>query len=89
MNYDQLVFNAGLVRGFDVGNLPEPVNLAFGIEARRESYQIEAGEPRLLRSRPGRGRAGRRAGLSRASSPAMSSTKIAPPTAPTSTSRRN
>ena len=45
MTYDQLTFNAGVVRGFEVGNLPEPLNLAFGVEARRESYQIEAGEP--------------------------------------------
>jgi iron complex outermembrane receptor protein len=45
MDYDQFVFNASIVRGFDVGGLPEPVNVAFGIEARRESYGIEAGEP--------------------------------------------
>ena len=45
MKYDQLVFNAGLVRGFEVGNMPEPLNVAVGVEARRESYQIEDGEP--------------------------------------------
>jgi iron complex outermembrane recepter protein len=45
MEYDQFVFNAGLVRGFEVGNLPEPVNLALGVEARRENYSIDAGEP--------------------------------------------
>jgi iron complex outermembrane receptor protein len=45
MEYNQLVFNAGFVRGFEVGNLPEPLNLALGIEARRENYSIEAGEP--------------------------------------------
>jgi iron complex outermembrane receptor protein len=45
MKYDQLVFNAGVVHGFEVGNLPEPLNLALGVEARRENYQIEAGEP--------------------------------------------
>ncbi len=44
MEYDQLVFNAGIVRGFDWG-LAEPVNLALGVEARRETYSIEAGEP--------------------------------------------
>jgi iron complex outermembrane recepter protein len=44
MEYDQLVLNAGLVRGFDWG-LAEPVNVAVGIEARQESYAIEAGEP--------------------------------------------
>jgi iron complex outermembrane recepter protein len=45
MDYDQFVFNAGVVRTFEVGGLPEGVNVAFGIEARRESYGIEAGEP--------------------------------------------
>ena len=45
MKYDQFVFNAGIVRDFEVGSLPEGVNVAFGIEARRESYGIEAGEP--------------------------------------------
>ncbi len=44
MEYNQLVLNAGIVRGFDWG-LAEPVNLAFGVEARRENYSIEAGEP--------------------------------------------
>jgi iron complex outermembrane receptor protein len=45
MKYDQLVFNAGIVRTFEVGGLPEGINVAFGIEARTESYSIEAGEP--------------------------------------------
>jgi len=45
MKYDQLVFNAGIVRTFEVGSLPEGINVAFGVEARTESYQIEAGEP--------------------------------------------
>jgi iron complex outermembrane receptor protein len=45
MIYDQFTFNAGIVRGFEMGSLPEPVNVAIGVEARRESYQIEAGEP--------------------------------------------
>jgi iron complex outermembrane recepter protein len=45
MKYDQLVFNAGVVRTFEVGSLPEGINVAFGIEARKESYSIEAGEP--------------------------------------------
>ncbi len=42
--YDQLVFGADFTRQFDWG-LAEPVNLAFGLEARREGYEIEAGEP--------------------------------------------
>jgi len=44
MNYDQFVLNAGLVRGFDVG-LAVPLNVALGIEGRREGYSIDAGEP--------------------------------------------
>ena len=44
MEYNQLVFNAGVVHGFEVG-LPEPLNLALGVEARRENYSIDAGEP--------------------------------------------
>jgi iron complex outermembrane receptor protein len=43
-NYDQLVFNVSGVRGFDAG-LASPLNIAIGIEARRESYEIFAGEP--------------------------------------------
>jgi len=45
MKYDQFVFNAGIVRTFEVGSLPEGINVAFGVEARRENYSIEAGEP--------------------------------------------
>jgi iron complex outermembrane receptor protein len=45
MEYDQFVLNASIVRGFEIGSLPEPLNVALGVEARRESYGIEAGEP--------------------------------------------
>jgi len=45
MKYDQFTLDGSIVRGFDVGSLPEPVNVALGIEARRESYGIDAGEP--------------------------------------------
>ena len=41
--YDQLVFNFSGVRGFDVG-LATPLNVALGVEARYENYQIHAGE---------------------------------------------
>jgi iron complex outermembrane receptor protein len=44
MTYDQLVGNADFSRDFDVG-LAGPLNVAFGLEARNESYQIGAGEP--------------------------------------------
>ncbi|MGQ0833973.1 MAG: TonB-dependent receptor plug domain-containing protein [Gammaproteobacteria bacterium] len=42
-DYDQLVFNFGLVRGFDWGGAA-PANVAVGLEARQESYSITAGE---------------------------------------------
>jgi len=41
--YDQLVFNLSGVRVFDVG-MATPLNVATGIELRREGYQISAGE---------------------------------------------
>ncbi len=62
-NTTSCVFNAGVVRGFEVGNLPEPLNLALGVEARRENYGIEAGEPASYELRTGRRRTGRCAGL--------------------------
>jgi iron complex outermembrane recepter protein len=43
-NYDQLVLNVSGVRGFEAG-LASPLNIAIGIEARRETYEIFAGEP--------------------------------------------
>lgn len=42
--YDQWVGNADFSRDFDVG-LAGPLNVAFGAEARREGYEIGAGEP--------------------------------------------
>jgi iron complex outermembrane receptor protein len=44
MTYDQLVGNADFSRDFQVG-LAGPLNVAFGLEARNESYQIGAGDP--------------------------------------------
>lgn len=44
MEYDQLVFNLGFVRATSFGR-GTPINIALGVEARRESYGIEAGEP--------------------------------------------
>lgn len=43
-DYDQLVFNFSGVRGMEVG-LASPLNIAVGLEARRETYSITAGEP--------------------------------------------
>lgn len=44
LTYDQLVFGADFTRQVEVG-LSGPLNLAFGLEARREGYEITAGEP--------------------------------------------
>lgn len=44
LTYDQWTGNADFNRDFDVG-LAGPLNVAFGLEARREGYEIGAGEP--------------------------------------------
>ena len=44
-SYNQLVYNLTGVRKFDVGGLASPLNVAVGTEARREGYQLHAGEP--------------------------------------------
>jgi len=41
---DQFVLNGDFSRQLEVG-LAGPLNVAFGLEARREGYQIQAGEP--------------------------------------------
>jgi len=47
--YDQLVFNVSGVRTYDVG-LSSPLNVAAGVEVRREGYEIFAGEPDSYRN---------------------------------------
>jgi iron complex outermembrane receptor protein len=42
--YSQVVANLSAVRGFDVGGLASPLNVAWGVEARQEMYEINAGE---------------------------------------------
>jgi iron complex outermembrane receptor protein len=49
-DYDQLVFNLSGVRGIEVSGLASPLNVAVGVEARRESYSITAGEPDSYRN---------------------------------------
>jgi iron complex outermembrane receptor protein len=49
-DYDQLVFNLSAVRGIEMASLASPLNVAVGIEARRESYSITAGEPDSYRN---------------------------------------
>lgn len=44
VQFDQQVLNFTAVNGYDLG-LASPVNVAFGVEARREAYSLEPGEP--------------------------------------------
>jgi iron complex outermembrane receptor protein len=48
-DYNQLTFNVSGVRGFDAG-MASPLNVAIGLEARREGYSIHAGEPDSYRN---------------------------------------
>jgi iron complex outermembrane receptor protein len=45
LKFGQLTANLDVVRAFDVARLSSPLNVAFGAEARRDAYGIEAGEP--------------------------------------------
>lgn len=49
-DYDQWVFNLSGVTSFDVASFASPVNLATGVEIRREGYSIFAGEPDSYRN---------------------------------------
>lgn len=49
-NYDQVVANFSAVTSFDIAALASPVNMATGVELRRESYSIFAGEPDSYRN---------------------------------------
>jgi iron complex outermembrane receptor protein len=49
-DYDQVVLNFSGVRTLDVGALSSPLNIAVGVEARREGYGIFAGEPDSYRN---------------------------------------
>jgi len=44
-DYDELVLNVSAVRKVDLSWASSPLNVATGIEARREAYSIFAGEP--------------------------------------------
>ncbi|HEY0686488.1 MAG TPA: TonB-dependent receptor [Steroidobacter sp.] len=48
-DYDQLTLNVSGVRTVDVG-LASPLNIAIGVEARRETFGIDAGEPDSYRN---------------------------------------
>jgi iron complex outermembrane recepter protein len=44
-DYGQLVLNVSGVRPVEIGAFASPLNVAVGLEARRETYAIHAGEP--------------------------------------------
>jgi iron complex outermembrane recepter protein len=48
--HSQLVANVGFVKGFAVGGLASELNVAWGAEARQETYEIFAGEPDSYRN---------------------------------------
>jgi iron complex outermembrane receptor protein len=49
-DYDQLVLNVSGVRPVEVKAFASPLNVAVGLEARRETYSIFAGEPDSYRN---------------------------------------
>ncbi len=49
-DYDQLVLNVSGVRPVEVKAFASPLNVALGLEARRETYSIFAGEPDSYRN---------------------------------------
>jgi iron complex outermembrane recepter protein len=49
-DYDQLVLNVSGVRPVEVKAFASPLNVAIGLEARRETYSIFAGEPDSYRN---------------------------------------
>ena len=49
-SYDQTVLNLTAVRSVTLDTLASPLNVAIGTEARREGYQLFAGEPDSYRS---------------------------------------
>jgi len=60
--FDQLIANLDLTRQFDVG-LAGPLNVAAGLEYRRETYKIFAGEPDSWRDGGSRNQFGQPAAL--------------------------
>ena len=45
LTQEETSINADFVKTFDVGNLASPLNFAFGLEWREETYKIAAGDP--------------------------------------------
>lgn len=57
LEYDQWIFSIDGVRPMDVG-LYEPLNIAFGVEARKEAFVQTPGEPRSYDKNPGSSQGG-------------------------------
>jgi iron complex outermembrane receptor protein len=57
LGYDQFLVNFGVSQGFEVG-IAKPLNVAAGIEYRRESFEIGAGEPASYTQGPDPSKAG-------------------------------
>ena len=92
-DYDQLVFNLSGVRSVDVGGSPRRSTWRSALEARREGYSIFAGEPDSYRNGGvllpnGAPAAVRRAGVPGLPAGERSRRRTAPPSAPTSISKR-
>ena len=49
-DYEQVVLNVSGVREFPVASFASPLNVAIGVEVRREAYSITAGEPDSYRN---------------------------------------
>ncbi len=49
---EETSLNADFVKTFDVGSLASPLNLAFGLEYRDETYKIRAGDPASIEFGP-------------------------------------
>lgn len=52
LTQEETSFNLDFVRPFDVGNLASPLNLAFGVEFRDETYVIGAGDRASIEAGP-------------------------------------
>ena len=52
MTQEETEFNVDFVTSFDVGNLSSPLNFAFGVEFRDETYKVTAGDPASISAGP-------------------------------------
>lgn len=52
LTQEETSFNADFVKSLDVGNLASPLNFAFGVEYREETYKIGAGDMASITAGP-------------------------------------